>query len=41
MRLAILGGIGGHLLRWALDAGHQVTALTEDGWIGAAPALAY
>jgi putative NADH-flavin reductase len=33
MRIALLGGtgrIGGHVLSWALDAGHEVTALARD-----------
>jgi uncharacterized protein YbjT (DUF2867 family) len=33
MRLALLGGtgrIGGHLLAWALESGHEVTALARD-----------
>ena len=33
MRLAVLGGsgrIGQHVLAWALDSGHQVTALARD-----------
>ncbi len=33
MRVAILGGsggIGGHLLTWALESGHEVTALVRD-----------
>jgi len=33
MRLALLGGtgrIGGHVLSWALSAGHEVTALARD-----------
>jgi uncharacterized protein YbjT (DUF2867 family) len=32
MQIAILGatgGIGGHLLRWALDAGHSVHVLAR------------
>jgi uncharacterized protein YbjT (DUF2867 family) len=33
MRLALLGGTGrtgGHLLTWALESGHEVTALARD-----------
>jgi uncharacterized protein YbjT (DUF2867 family) len=33
MKLALLGGtgrIGGHLLTWALESGHEVTALVRD-----------
>ena len=32
MQIAVLGGtggIGGHVLSWALDAGHQVRALAR------------